>query len=77
MFPPHGDCRTASTHRFGNMPHWKRLAEEEDVYFADHPLFQADQHALDERFVVPESSGGSGLWDRPARDSVCPARGSR
>ena len=33
--------------------HSKRLAAEEDDYFADHPLFGADQLALDERFVVP------------------------
>jgi len=33
--------------------HTPRLAAEEDVYFADHPLFRADQRALDERFVVP------------------------
>jgi ubiquinone/menaquinone biosynthesis C-methylase UbiE len=31
----------------------ERLAAEEDAYFADHPLFQADQRAIDERFVVP------------------------
>jgi SAM-dependent methyltransferase len=30
-----------------------RLAAEEDAYFADHPLFQADARALDERFVAP------------------------
>jgi SAM-dependent methyltransferase len=30
-----------------------RLAAEEDAYFADHPLFQADSRALDERFTVP------------------------
>src|SRR4051812_12873733 len=29
--------------------HSARLAAEEDVYFADHPLFRADQRALDER----------------------------
>jgi ubiquinone/menaquinone biosynthesis C-methylase UbiE len=33
--------------------HTSRLAAEEDAYFADHPLFQADQDALDERFIVP------------------------
>jgi len=33
--------------------HTSRLAAEEDDYFADHPLFRADQRALDERFVVP------------------------
>ncbi len=31
----------------------QRLAAEEDAYFADHPLFEADMRALDERFVVP------------------------
>jgi SAM-dependent methyltransferase len=29
------------------------LAAEEDAYFADHPLYQADSQALDARFVVP------------------------
>jgi SAM-dependent methyltransferase len=33
--------------------HTPRLAAEEDAFFADHPLFQADQRALGERFVVP------------------------
>src|SRR5271167_3465780 len=33
--------------------HTSRLAAEEDAYFADHPLFQADQRALDDRFVAP------------------------
>jgi len=33
--------------------HTSRLAAEEDDYFAGHPLFRADQRALDERFVVP------------------------
>jgi SAM-dependent methyltransferase len=30
-----------------------RLAAEEDAYFADHPLFQADKLLLDERFLAP------------------------
>lgn len=30
-----------------------RLAEEEDAFFAGHPLFEADREALDARFVVP------------------------
>lgn len=30
-----------------------RLAAEEDAYFADHPLFETDARALDERFVMP------------------------
>jgi SAM-dependent methyltransferase len=30
-----------------------RLAEEEDDYFRDHPLFATDAHALDERFTAP------------------------
>jgi ubiquinone/menaquinone biosynthesis C-methylase UbiE len=29
------------------------LAAEEDAYFADHPLFRADELALQSRFVVP------------------------
>jgi SAM-dependent methyltransferase len=33
--------------------HTSRLAAEEDAYFADHPLFQADERALDQRFVEP------------------------
>jgi ubiquinone/menaquinone biosynthesis C-methylase UbiE len=33
--------------------HTPRLAAEEDAYFVDHPLLQADAHALDQRFVVP------------------------
>ncbi len=33
--------------------HTPRLAAEEDAYFADHPLFQADTRALNDRFVVP------------------------
>jgi len=33
--------------------HTARLAAEEDAYFGDHPLFRADQGAVDERFVVP------------------------
>ena len=31
--------------------HTSRLAAEEDAYFADHPLFQADERALNERFI--------------------------
>src|SRR5262245_59868682 len=33
--------------------HNPRLAEEEDDYFAGHPLFRADAGALDARFVEP------------------------
>jgi ubiquinone/menaquinone biosynthesis C-methylase UbiE len=33
--------------------HTPRLAAEEDAYFADHPLFEADERVLDDRFVVP------------------------
>jgi SAM-dependent methyltransferase len=33
--------------------HTPRLAAEEDAYFAEHPLFQADERVLDERFVKP------------------------
>jgi ubiquinone/menaquinone biosynthesis C-methylase UbiE len=33
--------------------HTPRLAAEEDAYFADHPLFHADERVLAERFVVP------------------------
>ncbi|HEU5117168.1 MAG TPA: class I SAM-dependent methyltransferase [Isosphaeraceae bacterium] len=33
--------------------HTPRLAEDEDDYFAGHPLFVADAHALDERFREP------------------------
>jgi SAM-dependent methyltransferase len=33
--------------------HTTRLAVEEDAYFADHPLFEADARALDERFQQP------------------------
>jgi SAM-dependent methyltransferase len=33
--------------------HTRRLAEEEDEYFRDHPLFQTDARLLDERFVNP------------------------
>jgi SAM-dependent methyltransferase len=33
--------------------HTPRLAAEEDAYFADHPLFRADERVLDERFVEP------------------------
>ena len=33
--------------------HTSRLAAEEDAYFANHPLFHADEHALDKRFVQP------------------------
>jgi SAM-dependent methyltransferase len=41
-----------------NAPLWQyahtpRLAEEEDDYFAGHPLFVADAHALDDRFTEP------------------------
>ncbi len=35
--------------------HTPRLAAEEDAYFADHPLFHADQEALDKRFQEPGS----------------------
>lgn len=31
----------------------KRLAEDEDAYFLDHPLFQVDRDELDARFTVP------------------------
>src|SRR3954470_23684086 len=30
-----------------------RLAEEEDEYFRDHPLFEADARALESRFTAP------------------------
>jgi SAM-dependent methyltransferase len=33
--------------------HTPRLAAEEDAFFADHPLFSADESALDQRFLVP------------------------
>ena len=33
--------------------HTSRLAAEEDAYFANHPLFQADERTVDERFVEP------------------------
>jgi SAM-dependent methyltransferase len=33
--------------------HTRRLAEEEDAFFEDHPLFQADRLALDARFLEP------------------------
>jgi len=41
-----------------NAPLWEylhtpRLAAEEDAYFVDHPLFDADARALDERFQTP------------------------
>ncbi|WP_337175048.1 class I SAM-dependent methyltransferase [Paludisphaera sp.] len=41
-----------------NAPLWEylntpRLAAEEDAYFADHPLFDADAEALDARFRDP------------------------
>ena len=35
---------------YANTP---RLAQDEDDYFAGHPLFVADAHALDERFRAP------------------------
>ena len=40
----------ASLWRYAHTP---RLADEEDEYFAGHPLFQADRRALDERFLRP------------------------
>jgi SAM-dependent methyltransferase len=33
--------------------HSPRLAAEEDAYFADHPLFEADACLVDDRFRVP------------------------
>ena len=33
--------------------HTSRLAAEEDAYFANHPLFQADERAVNERFIEP------------------------
>jgi SAM-dependent methyltransferase len=41
-----------------NVPLWEylhtpRLAFEEDAYFAGNPLFEADERALDVRFVTP------------------------
>ncbi len=33
--------------------HSPRLAEEEDLYFRDHPLFAVDARLLDERFTTP------------------------
>ncbi|MDR3633947.1 MAG: class I SAM-dependent methyltransferase [Isosphaeraceae bacterium] len=33
--------------------HAPRLADEEDDYFAGHPLFEADARALDARFTAP------------------------
>jgi SAM-dependent methyltransferase len=33
--------------------HTPRLADEEDDYFENHPLFEADAQALDARFVEP------------------------
>jgi SAM-dependent methyltransferase len=33
--------------------HTPRLAADEDAYFAGHPLFQADEQILDQRFLVP------------------------
>ena len=31
----------------------ERLAQDEDAYFRDHPLFEADARLLDERFAAP------------------------
>jgi SAM-dependent methyltransferase len=31
--------------------HTSRLAAEEDAYFSEHPLFHADERALDKRFI--------------------------
>lgn len=33
--------------------HTPRLAEDEDAFFAGHPLFEADRKAVDARFVEP------------------------
>jgi SAM-dependent methyltransferase len=33
--------------------HTPRLAEDEDAYFEDHPLFKTDRQALDARFIEP------------------------
>src|SRR5438309_1809746 len=33
--------------------HEERLADTEDEYFHDHPLFEADARALEARFVEP------------------------
>jgi SAM-dependent methyltransferase len=40
----------ASLWRYAHTP---RLAEDEDAFFAGHPLFEADRCALDARFVRP------------------------
>ena len=40
----------ASLWRYAHTP---RLAEEEDAYFQDHPLFKADARTLDARFTEP------------------------
>ncbi len=40
----------ASLWRYAHTP---RLAEDEDSFFAGHPLFEADRRALDARFLVP------------------------
>ena len=56
--------------------HTPRLAADEDAYFEGHPLFQADEQTLDERFTVP---AGWSIWAAgPAGTrSVSPAAGSR
>ena len=50
--------------------HTSRLAAEEDAYFADHPLFHADERAVDARFVEPGRLNRSGLRRGPARPSI-------
>ncbi len=55
--PPDWKLGTGGYHGI-NSPLWQyahtpRLAAEEDDYFAGHPLFVADAHALDARFVEP------------------------
>ena len=73
MFLPHGACRTALTHRSGNMrirrgwpprrtliSRTTRCSERTSTHSTNGSSFRA--------------AGGSGLRDGPARDPVCPPR---
>jgi SAM-dependent methyltransferase len=51
--PPHWRLPEGVSAALWEYAHTPRLAEEEDAYFAGHPLFRADTEALDARFVEP------------------------
>lgn len=51
--PPHWRLPRGVNASLWQYAHTPRLADDEDAFFAGHPLFEADRRAVDARFQVP------------------------